>query len=76
MTESQQESPMPCADYYPAECRCPHCGGNERTTSGVKGSGLVRYHRCKECGEAFKSIRKERDLDSPFGAKAGRRKRT
>jgi len=35
--------------------RCPHCDSRDAPVTATRAGGL-RYHRCRGCGQAFRSI--------------------
>lgn len=53
-----QPAPRPATVYRPASrACCPECGSNKTRTTSTR--GRVRYHRCRDCGNRFKSVSDE-----------------
>lgn len=47
-----EDDELPCVEWKPV--RCEFCESKRKTTSG--GRGVLRWHRCLDCGRAYKSI--------------------
>lgn len=52
----EAEEPQESASVTFHVIRCPHCGGEK--TRVTKTMRPVRYHRCRGCGQNFKSVEK------------------
>lgn len=48
----EDEDRRPISPFVPV--RCPRCGKSKRETYARR--GRIRYHRCADCGIAFKSL--------------------